>query len=345
MPILPYKLFFLNKVAFLRTEYLYAAIIFFSFVGLILVISMLVIKLHKKSIRRKKIVIAGKLEEWIMDIILENNNVAYHKFPLPAKIELLLRSNFAKKVLLSSLMKVKKSLSGVSGENVERIYNQLKLQKISLKRIAAKRWHIKAKGIQELAAMKQIAHIEKILELTNHKDNKVRMEAQTAMVRLQGYKGLYFFKTLSYPLSGWHQLNLLQLLAHQPITGDNGIINWLNSSNDSVVEFSLKLISEQHAIEFHDDVVKCLIHPNEMVRKEAILCLGQIPSNAAATELNSQFAGEPDKNNRLCIIKEFMQTGSYQDLPFLKPLQYDKDVDIKLAANKTVLYLQKVYNS
>ena len=325
----------------MRAEYLYLAIIFFSFIALILVISMLLIVLSKKGLQMRRRSISNQLEPWIMDIILEDTGASTHTFLLPDDISLLLEKKLARKVLLRELMKIKKSLSGVSGDNIEKLYNQLNLQEISLQRITSKFWHVKAKGIQELATMNQHVNHEMIFDLTNDKDHMVRMEAQTAMVRLQGYHGLQFFNTLTYPLTEWHQVNILYLLANQPITENTGVVNWLNSPNASVVQFSLKLISEQHAIEFYDDVVKCLEHPDENVRKQAILCLGQIPSSAAATELNAHFKNEDNKNLRICIINEFIKIGAGEDISFLKDLQHADDVDIKLAANRTVLHLQK----
>lgn len=333
----------LDKVAFMRAEYLYVAIIVFVFIALLMVMSILLIILNKKARLKIKGWISAQLEPWVMDIILESNDDERYVFYMPAKIKILLQGDAAKRILLKEMVTVKKSLSGASGHNLEKLYKQLNLQDISLKRIASKHWHIKARGIQELAIMNQQVNSDRLFKLTNDKGPMVRMEAQTAMVRLRGYKGLQFFDNLTYPLSEWHQLNLLYLLGNQPIVAENGIFNWLQSSNATVVEFSLKLIAEQHAIEFHDEVVKCLSHPSDVVRKAAIRCLGQMPSNEAATALHKLYATETDKNVRLCIIKELMQTGSGEDFPLLQILQQDEDVDIKLAANKTVLYLRKMF--
>ena len=300
---------------------------------------MIVFIKNKVLVLRRQI--TSQLEEWIMEVILDKADDPGHVFEMPAEIQKLLQTNIAKKVLLRELINVKKSLSGLSGVNLENIYIQQGLDQLSLKKIASKKWHIKAKGIQELAVMSQHNQHPNIVQLTNHEDMMVRMEAQNAMVRLQGYKGLQFFDHLTYPLSEWHQLYLLHLLANQPITEEDGVITWLRSSNLTVVQFSLKLIAEQHASEFHDEVVKCLSHKDEMIRREAVLCLGQMPSIAASVELNTHYASENVKNIRLCIIHEFQKTGSEKDLPFLQSLQYADDVDVKLAADKTVLYLQK----
>ena len=339
---LHHKFLLLDKVAFMRAEYLYLSIILFAFIALILVVSMLLIILHIKARLKIRSWISGQLEPWIMDIILESNADEGHVFEVPATLKNLLQGDAARRILSRELVNIKKSLSGLSGRNLEKVYSQLNLQQISLKRIANKHWHIKVKGIQDLAIMAQQGNSNMLFELTNDKDPMVRMEAQTAMVRLQGYKGLQFFDNLIFPLSEWHQLNLLYLLGSQPITAENGIFNWLHADNPTVVQFSLKLIAEQHAIEFHEDVVKCLNHESDVVRKAAVICLGQMPSNEAATEMHKLYAREKDKNVKLCIIKELMRTGSDQDFPFLQILQHDGDVDIKLAANKTVLYLKKI---
>ena len=135
-----------------------------------------------------------------MDVILENDVAPNHIFPIPPGIALLLNSQLAKKVLLRELMKLKKSLRGIAGSNLEKVYHQLKLQEISVKRLNSKLWHIKARGIQELAIMNQHAYHDRIFELTNHPNNLVRLEAQISIVRLEGFSGLQFFDTLSYPL-------------------------------------------------------------------------------------------------------------------------------------------------
>ncbi|MEO6719504.1 MAG: HEAT repeat domain-containing protein [Ferruginibacter sp.] len=325
----------------MRAEYLYFAILFFVFLAFFMVVSMLFIVLNKSRMKGKRRALAAQMEGWIMDVILEKEGSPGHVFAVPPSINDLLQTPIAKKVLLRELMKVKKSLSGVSGKNLEILYAQLSLDQVSLQRLESKKWHIKAKGIQELAVMHQHSQYSAIFNLTNDQDMMVRMEAQTSIVRLNGYKGLQFFDNLSYPLSEWHQLNLLHLLAHEPVMEEHGVIKWLNSSNATVVQFSLKLIAGQHAIELYDEVVKCLHHTDEVVRKEAVLCLGQMPSPSVALELNNHYRDETDKNIRLCIIDEFQRVASRHDLPFLQTLQQADDVDVKLAANKTVLYLEK----
>lgn len=220
---------------FIQLEHLYITIDFFSIIIFILIFFILFILIRKNRISNKQKAVRGILEEWIMKIVLEEPDNADHIFDIPDWIALLLKNKLAKNVLLQELIKLKKSLSGVSGNNVRKIYEQLRLDELSRQRMRSKKWHLKAQGIQELAIMNQHTDGSNILSLTNHKHPMVRMEAQTAMVRLKKYKGLNFFNTLSYPITEWQQVNLLQLLVNQPVAPVHAINNWLQSSNAPVL--------------------------------------------------------------------------------------------------------------
>jgi hypothetical protein len=189
--------------------------------------------------------------------------------------------------------------------------------------------------------MNQYCESVSILNLTNHSHPIVRMEAQTAIVHLQKYKGLSFLNTLTYPLTEWHQVNLLQLLAQQPLVSVPGISNWLQSCNASVVQFALKLIGEQHAEEFCGEVINLLYDNNINVRRCAILCLGEILSGEAIDALKKHFPNEKIKELKLCIISQLQKSNMESEFQFFLDLQLNKDTDIKLASHNTILDLLK----
>lgn len=326
--------------SFIKLKYLYITIDLFSLTLFILIFYILFILVRKNRILNKRRSINLILEEWITEIILEERKVN-QVFDVPEKIQQLLKQKLAKEVLLQELIKLKKSLSGVPGNNAQKLYEQLRLDQLSRQRLSSKRWHIKAQGIQELAIMNQHSNSSDILRLTNNKHPMLRMEAQTALVRLQKYKGLNFFNTLTYPLSEWHQVNLLQLLSNLPVTHVHGISDWLQSCISSVVQFALKLIGEQHAEEFCDEVIKCLGDFDIGVRRCAILCLGEILLGYAIEALKKHFPKEENKELQLCIISQLQKTGAQSEIKFLIDLQLIEDSDIKLASENTILYLLK----
>ncbi|WP_157593018.1 HEAT repeat domain-containing protein [Rufibacter tibetensis] len=337
----PTTYLFLQAQANVNPKFFYIAIAFTTALILVLVMALLVMLLLKNEANLKHQQLQSQFKDWLVGIILEETDEHHQSFDVPENIRQLLKKRFAKRVLLQELKGLKYSLSGQPGQNLEKVYRQLDLQLLSSKNLRSKKWHLKARGIQEVAAMNHTELIEDITLLTNNKNPGIRMEAQIALVLLQQYKGLHFFENLVYPLTEWHQIKLLQLLANQPIPSEEVITKWLLSSNASVVQFTLKLIGEQHASHFQNEVISCLSHKSEIVRKQAIICLGEIPSAPAASALKFLYAHETDKELQMTILAELIKTGTATDVPFLLELQQTQDADIKLAIDKALSYLQE----
>lgn len=114
--------------------------------------------------------------------------------------------------LINEIIHTRKDISGASAENLKRFYEMLELNKESREKLTRKKWHIKAKGIQELAIMGQKNYVKQIFRLTNHKNQFVRNEAQCALVNFHGFLGLRFLNIITYPLSEWQQIQLLNKL-------------------------------------------------------------------------------------------------------------------------------------
>lgn len=255
-----YPVILLQAETLVQPRHFYAAVALFSGLILVLIITMLFIMLIKKKaiIQQKQLQLQFK--DWLVGVILEETDEHHQGFEVPESIQGLLRLSFVSQELLQELKRLRNSLSGQPGENLEKLYRQLGLSELSARNLRSSRWYSKAKGIQELAVMNQVEFAEGIFPLTNHRHPVVRMEAQVALVFLKQYEGLGFFENLVYLLTDYHQVKLLQLLASQPIPSEKVISRWLRSSNASVVQFTLKLIGEQHAGNFQDEVIDCLCH-------------------------------------------------------------------------------------
>jgi len=89
---------------------------------------------------------------------------------------------------------------------------QLKLEKYALKSLKSRKWYIKAKAIQELTVMEIDEFVSQLYPYTNDQNEHVRMEAQNALVQFNGFDGLSFLDIVSYPISDWQQIKLLQKL-------------------------------------------------------------------------------------------------------------------------------------
>jgi hypothetical protein len=326
---------------FTSIELFFIAIGTLTTIIIALIGAILYIMLAKRNIGNRQAQLQQQFKYWLVSIILQEPDQQVQRFEIPDDIKPLLYRRFARKALLTELIRLKSDLSGQSGNNLIKLYTELQLDRLSAYDMRNGRWYVKAKGIQELAVMEQVSYVDEIYPLANHRHPMVRMEAQIALVCLQQYEGLSFFENLKYPLTEWHQIKLLQLLANHPIPSETIVNSWLNSPNPSVVQFALKLIAEQHATQFQNEVIARLSHPNNAVRNQAIACLGEIPSAPAATALRTHYSSESSKVLQLTILSGLMKTGTAGELPFLQELQLAPDESVRLAALKTIKHLQQ----
>ncbi len=257
--------------------------------------------------------------------------------PIPQKFDSLLKKPFNRQVMTDEIINMRKNLSGSASENLQKLYEQIGLKKDALQKLQYSYWYTKAKGIQELSWMNQKDCLLKIYKLTNHKNELVRMEAQSAVVNFSGFQGLRFLDIISYPLLPWQQLKLLDQLSKTPAESFTGIEKWLGSGNVSVVLFALRLVTIYHRFELHDTVAKCLKHPAPAVRKCTVETLMHIYTEDTAALILNNYDAE-DKAYRLSALDALREMGTPANLvPFLIKELGKEDNEIKMAAAKAIL--------
>jgi hypothetical protein len=247
----------------------------------------------------------------------------------------LLKKPAFRQYLVSEIIHTRKDISGASATNLKSFYEMLELNKESRGKLTHKKWHIKVKGIQELAIMEQRNYVKQIFRLANHKNEFVRNEAQCALVNFHGFLGLRFLNITTYPLSEWQQIQLLNKL--NSITPQNfePVKDWLHSKNDSVVEFSLRLASLYNRYELYEDVVNCLSNKNVLVKMNAIDYLRKNPHEDTANKITADFAFE-HKMYKLSILDALKEIGNENQVTFLLKQLHNIDNDIKAAAARAV---------
>jgi hypothetical protein len=212
------------------------------------------------------------LEAWLSEIVMED--VADVSL-IPGKIRWALKSKYARQFIIDELVRFKKSISGEASARISLLYEQLQLKNDSIHKLKSARWHIRAKGIQELYIMKADDALSLIFPLTNSHNDYVRMEAQTGVVYLTGFDGLRFLDNLTLPLTEWQQIKLLEQLRQAKNKSGlaANISRWLQSDNDTVVVFALKLAGEYQVFEVIQQIKTLLDNAPEKVRREAIIVL------------------------------------------------------------------------
>lgn len=255
------------------------------------------------------------------------------------KIKKLLSNKHFRTILTNQLLSAKENMIGSSGDNLNLLYKQLGLEAFALKKIRSKSWHKIAKGIKELGLMNLKKYRGDIEPFLNYKRTLIRIEAQNTMLKFSGFQGLRFLDTVAYPISEWHQLKLLEELAQLPPDDFTGIDNWLNSDNDSVVIFALKLVRNYHFFQFHQQLTQLFFHQKEHIRLHAIIAIKEISDENTANSLIEIYPKETT-NNKLEILSALKEIAMQDEIPFIVSCLDDHLTDIKFAAAATLHHIK-----
>lgn len=237
-------------------------------------------------------------------------------------------------LLTDAIVSAKKNMAGVASDNLKGLYKKLNLNKYALQSLKSRHWHVKAKAIQELTVMEIDEFVAQLYPFTNNKNELVRMEAQSALVQFNGFEGLRFLDIVTYPISDWQQIKLLQQLSKVP-PANIDLDAWLKSENSSVVVFALKLARNYHRFELHDEIFPCLDHEDSRVRLEAINFLSEIATDETSDQFISRFLREEFKH-QLAMIHAMQKIASEKDILFLLDLLNDENNEMKLSAARAL---------
>lgn len=281
--------------------------------------------------------ISGWLNQWISEALMNDDVINVSP---PRWLKNYLRKEPHRQYVTDNLINIKQNISGSVDENISALYKKLGLREDSVKKLHSRLWYLKARGIYELYMMGQEDMLPDIQELTNSRNEQVRMEAQTAIVGFKGFNGLSFLKTLIYPINEWQQLKLLAQLSNFDPGDMEELALWLSSENEYVQLFALKLTDIYQQFHLHDIAAMALRSPHEHLRSQAIKTLGRIPNEFTASILQEQYSHETYTNKK-SIFKEIGNIGGDADLPFLSAQLADPDDGIKLEAGRALARCNK----
>jgi len=240
--------------------------------------------------------------------------------------------NFRRQVLIDQMIDVSANLKKDAESKLEILYLNLGLNKDSVNKAHSREWHKKIKGFRELAFMNIRDANDEIYKCLNSKNEILRMEAQIALVRLSDENPFEFLHHLTRPFSLWEQISLHELLVQHEMKVP--LFNqWLGSSNDTIVMFSLRMIREFKQVNSEPDVLKALTHSNPDVRRIAIEVSGDLKMTSSLEILKKMYKNE-NYNNCLAILKALGKMPDEVMLGFLK-LVLDKEDDVQLQIEAT----------
>jgi len=280
----------------------------------------------------------------IISQVIFLNNEQNELIEITNDIKKLLQNPAFRNCMINEMIKAKKNLSGSAKVNLKNLYEMLGLDKDSYKKLNNAKFHIKAKGINELAAMEQIKYVKEIFRFTNNRNECVRNEAQCALVCFYDYMGLRFLNIIAYPISQWQQIQLIHKLSNVPPKDTTAVKKWLLSKSESVIVFSLKLATFYSCFDVYDNVMECLQNASLLVKLNALEYLKKMPQPDTADKIISSYSFD-NKMYKLAIIDTLNVIGNENQIAFLLKQLNNKDDDLKTAAAKTLAHLHPSGNA
>jgi hypothetical protein len=164
-----------------------------------------------------------------------------------------------------------------------------------MKKLNQKKAYLIARGIRELTVMEVQDAIPKVEQYLSHPSPQVYQEAQFAMVRFKGFEGLHFLDDFPTRISEWQQLRFLLSISSLPADSEDAISKWLESTNDSVVIFTLKLIKKFQLLNFYPKLIGLLNISSVEVRVKAVQTLMSLENPETVQYLSGIYYDQPDE--------------------------------------------------
>lgn len=281
------------------------------FISVILFISIMVSRTIKNRKERLEDQYKLKFEEILTNFLFgEHNDRESEEYK---KLLSQLKEDFDTQLKRSTfvvvLIELHKNLQGESAKSLCLLYKDLGLKKYAFQRIKKGRWFTKAYAFLEVSQFDVKEASDLILKYADDENKILRDEAQFALIRLLGIRGLAFVPKVKTIMSDWQQLRIMEQLKRMHRDDIPSFIPWLTNSNYSVVVFGLKLITYFNQVDAEAEIIKLLNHEEDKVKQNALLAIGKLQLEDAApvvAEYYDKFEGEKLKIATVQTLKELL---------------------------------------
>ena len=330
----PFIDYFKNSPAIIQV--VWVMIVLFIVIIIILIIYL---KLLRSRLRKNEKIVTEYQKEYESDLITylysgnEEEEISEEQQAIVNKLKSCVSDKFKRRVVVSTLLRLRNEISGEMAESIQKLYFQTGLINYALSSLKSKKWYVVAKGIRELAQFHVKEVNDQIVIHVNHPKKEIRKEVQLYLVNLFHFEGLKFLDVLQTHLSEWDQIQLLEVLQRFDEQEIPNINPWLKSKNDSVVIFAIKLAKIYNQFEAKDTLLELLEHPQKKIRVEAIQVLSHLQVVEAKELLKNNF-DKLSLEEQIAFFKLLENVFEPNDESFLQEHIQHKNFEIKVSALK-----------
>ena len=309
------------------------------------------LKFYRKKLRRTKrgvLKYQKKYEAFLIAYLYAGNegeNISIEQQSIIDQLKVEIKNPFKRRIAVSTLLRLMKEITGDMAESIQRLYVHVGFLEATLNGLKSNKWHVVGKGVRELTVFEVKEVLDAVLAQKNHPSKEVRKEVQLYLLNLLNFKGLKYLNELKEPLSEWDQIQLLGVLQRFENQEIPSIDSWLESSNDSVVIFALKLAKIYNQFNSKKILIDLLEHESEIVRIQTITVLDHLCIFEAKDVLKSTFETRSNKE-QVAFFKLLENLFDPEDEHFLLKHVFHENFEIKWISLKLLKGINvEKYNS
>ena len=245
-------------------------------------------------------------------------------------------------IITDELLFLYNSFTGESKKNLKDLYIKAGFIDYSEKKVKSNKWEIQARGIREVAQMKDERVIGFLKTLTNHKNQLVKENAQLSLVKINGFDGLNFLNDVNTPISDWQQVNLLGALKEHGNQQIPDFTSWLSSSEKTVILFAIRLMNHYKQIEGSNKLLTFLNYRDKKLKTESIRTLVNLGKTEAIPYFENIYHNESHEI-KIELIKAYSSLITNRENNKLSDwLIYTKDPRIQKECLEAIISLDAI---
>ncbi|HEY0743705.1 MAG TPA: HEAT repeat domain-containing protein [Chryseosolibacter sp.] len=224
------------------------AAIFFG-MAVVVVFILLISRVRKNAIAKRTEALTQALQG-ILNSIIVNASVqesiprSAFEFQIQQIRTIVGKSSFAKQLLISQLIRLKKNLTGTSADILRQLYLSLQLQQYSFTQLRSFHWYARARAMRELTEMQIVESAPLIEKALSSRNTILREEAFISLANLRSTKPLSFLDNYHYPVTAWMQLNAYELLQKLDPRQLPDFCQWFDHPNKTVSLFAVRMTAQ-----------------------------------------------------------------------------------------------------
>ncbi|MEM8966791.1 MAG: HEAT repeat domain-containing protein [Bacteroidota bacterium] len=244
-------------------------------------------------------------------------------------------------VLTDIILNLKKSLTGAAQDQLLELAYALGLPEYAQKKLRQQSFNIRTQGLHEVTAMQiNSTEIRNEIEVLQQVDTSpINQEVILALTKLESAPNLGFLNKLTTPLSEWLQIRLHHHLRSLERHQLPDFSQWLDSTNESVVLFALRMTAEFKQYAASQKVLNQLNGSLVPILIETIKTVTKLKLEEAIPSLTNLIQHE-NTDVQLASLEAVGELGNSQQLATLSSLHEHPNYWVRRATATAVTQLE-----